>query len=166
MILFDDHIDKDSIKEFSNELESKIKELNKKEILDVYLSTTGGYPCYVSILINKLVKYKSKIKIFLLDSMNSSGFDLLWYLKDFEIYMLPSFRLSVAHKMAISVSTSLPEYDIYIKQIYNDTLLWASRLAELGVSDTDIARFIKGEDLLFSREDILKLFSNIKEYEL
>ena len=166
MILFDDHIDKDSIKEFSNELESKIKELDKKEILDVYLSTAGGHPCYVSILINKLVKYKSKIKIFLLDSMNSSGFDLLWYLKDFEIYMLPSFRLSVAHKMAISVSTSLPEYDIYIKQIYKDTLLWASRLAELGVSDTDVAKFIKGEDLLFSREDILKLFSNIKEYEL
>ncbi len=166
MILFDDHIDKDSIKEFSNELESKIKELDKKEILDVYLSTAGGHPCYVSILINKLVKYKSKIKIFLLDSMNSSGFDLLWYLKDFEIYMLPSFRLSVAHKMAVSVSTSLPEYDIYIKQIYKDTLLWASRLAELGVSDTDVAKFIKGEDLLFSREDILKLFSNIKEYEL
>ena len=166
MILFDDRIDKDSIKEFSNELESKIKELDKKEILDVYLSTAGGYPCYVSILINKLVKYKSKIKIFLLDSMNSSGFDLLWYLKDFEIYMLPSFRLSVAHKMAVSVSTSLPEYDIYIKQIYKDTLLWASRLAELGVSDTDVAKFIKGEDLLFSREDILKLFSNIKEYEL
>jgi len=166
MILFDDRIDKDSIKEFSNELESKIKELDKKEILDVYLSTAGGHPCYVSILINKLVKYKSKIKIFLLDSMNSSGFDLLWYLKDFEIYMLPSFRLSVAHKMAVSVSTSLPEYDIYIKQIYKDTLLWASRLAELGVSDTDVAKFIKGEDLLFSREDILKLFSNIKEYEL
>lgn len=165
MIIFDDYFDKEPVKEFIESLEQKISLLEEGEILDVFYTTNGGSVAFGFIMRDILLKYKDKIKLCLIDVMNSSGFDLLWHLKDMTIYMYPSFRYAMTHKASNTLSTSSQAFDIEMNQLKDDTLIWNQRLRDLGISEHDINKFNSNDNIFIPREEVLKLFPNIIEVQ-
>lgn len=164
-IIFDDEINLKSVDRFTNDLDNMVRILGKDETIDLYLSTNGGENGLMYALVNTIKKYSDKLVIYLIDIMYSSGFLMLWYLRDYNIYMLPSYQISMMHTVACKVSTRDVEMDVIIEELNKENALWASRFIELGVSKEDINKFYNKQDVYLSREQTLKLFPNIQEIE-
>ena len=164
-IIFDDELTVKSVDRFTNDLDNMVRNLKDEETIDVYFSTNGGEEGLMYAVINTIKKYSDKLVIYLIDIMYSCGFSMLWYLRDYNIYMLPSFQSVGVHTAAVNINTREKYFNSTIKDLNKDHLIWSNRLKELGLSNKKIKKFLKQEDIYFSRKQTLKLFPNIQEIE-
>ncbi len=164
-IIFDDEINVDSVEKFCIDLDNIMRGLEEGETVDLYISTNGGHNAYMHVLINSINKYADKLVIYLTDIMQSCGFIMLWYLRNFNIYALPSFRESMIHKVDMVHSVSNKHFNRRTQRINEDNKTWYARWKELGLSKKDLKRFKNNRDIYFSREQTLELFPNIIEIE-
>jgi hypothetical protein len=165
-IIFDNEMNPDTVADFCDELSNKIYSLREGDWIDVYIATNGGVSHTRHPMVNALVKYQDYIKVFINFEMFSNGFVMLMELAKYNIpiYMTKDFMYSMIHKSDAQMYNHRPiGYEpignAHIKK-YNTII--ANELKKLGLTDEQIDRFKRGEDLYFSAQETLNLFPNIK----
>jgi len=164
-IIFDDELKVNAIDTLTNNLDLLARGLGKHETIDVYFSTNGGENALMYPVLNTFRKYSDKIVIYLTYEMNSCGMLMLWYLRDYNIYMLPSFQCGLIHCIAFDSWTNSPLKDTLELEVTQENALWASRFKKLGLDNKSLDKFYNKEDVYLSRKQILALFPNIEEIE-
>lgn len=166
VLIFDDELDEDSAIDFCDNLVSKIYSLREGDYLDIYFSTNGGTNSTRIPITNTIVKYSEYLKFNINSIMVSNGFIILMELleNNIPVHMTKEFTYSMIHKTDASMYNNRPVgYETILNNFikrYNNNI--AKKLKKLGLTDEQVDKYNKGEDVYFSREETLKLFPNIK----
>lgn len=167
MVVFDEPIKLQTVKNFYKEVMDEIKDLpdDGSEKVDVYFSTPGGVKYLVPVLYGIFNKYESKINLILTYEMCSAGFDLLYLLREKEVWIGPEFTLSMTHKGSFRVDIQNDQlFKFATDHSEKDIVEWTRRYKKLGFTKSELKDFQNGVDVYFNRDRTLKLFPNIKEY--
>lgn len=166
VLIFDEELDENSVISFCDDLTTKIYSLRENDYLDIYFSTNGGENTTRLPITNTIIKYNEYLKFNINNIMISNGFIMLMEFleNNITVYMTKEFTYSMMHKTDASMYNHRPVgYETilnnYIKK-YNNNI--AKRLKKLGLTDEQMDKYNKGENVYFSREETLKLFPNIK----
>jgi hypothetical protein len=166
VLIFNDEIDNDSAIDFCDQLTSKIYTLRENDYLDIYFSTNGGENSSRLPIANTIIKYQDYLKFNIHDRLSSNGFLLLIELmqNDVPVYMTTEFNYCMIHKTDASMYNHRPYgYETILNSFIKKYNTRVSReLKKLGVSDEQIEKYNRAEDVYFSPEETLKLFPNIK----
>lgn len=167
MVVFDEPIKVKTVKNFYKEVLEEIKDLPEDgtEKVDIYFSTPGGVKHLIPVLYGIFNKYESRINIILSFEMCSAGFDLLYMLRDKEIWAGPEFTLTMTHKGSMRVDIqNEPVLNLTTKHLEKDTAEWYQRYKKLGFTKSELRDFSAGVDVYFDKERTMKLFPNIKDF--
>lgn len=166
MVIFDDSMKLQSVKSFYKDLMDEIKDLpeNTDERVDVYFSTTGGIKYLVPVFYGIINKYYDSINIILTTEMCSAGFDLLYMLRDKELFVGPEFTYSMTHKGSLTIDI---QNEVVLNLATNHTERgikdWVKRYKKLGFTKQELKDFSAGMDLYFDKKRTMELFPNLKE---
>jgi len=162
VIKFSDKLDTDTFNDFADLLLDGLSKTEQGDKLKIFFSTTGGEVSCAYALYELLNKYKDHIEFYVVDTMMSSGIILLYFMRDFDIYIIDLDAELVIHKIYSKINTSHPakkEVEIslngYNKKLYN-------LFKKLGLSDDKLQKFNNTEDVYLSTKELMQLFPNIK----
>lgn len=120
MIIFDGEINSKNVEEFLGKIESFI-EKNKREKVEVYFSTYGGFTTVTGSLIRELNKINEKVELSLIffRDLSSSGIDVLTQFKGRKVF-LPKFYRLLIHGGEISIDYKGSKHTSHLEAQYMD----------------------------------------------
>jgi ATP-dependent protease ClpP protease subunit len=162
IVTFDDSIELESFLDFQNDLIDALSKINEDEEITVYFSTCGGSIAYTYCIYDLIKKYEKYIKIVFHTQLASAGFLLLYLLRDSNIYITDISPEFMIHKVGANIHTNYLEKENYEKELtaYNKKLITIFK--KLGLSEKNIEKFNRKEDVYLKRTEVLEMFPNLK----
>jgi ATP-dependent protease ClpP protease subunit len=162
VIKFSDKLNTDTFNEFADLLLDGLSRTPEGDKLKIFFTTSGGEVSCAYALYELLNKYKEHIEFYIVDAMMSSGIILLYFMREFDIYMIDLDLELVIHKIHSRIDTSHPvkkqaeaSIDSYNKKLYN-------LFKKIGLSDAKLEKFKNTEDVYLTGRELMIMFPNIK----
>ena len=165
VVIFDDELEDEVVEVLCDKLTNAVYSLREGDKVDLYFSTNGGANKNRVPITSLIIKYQDYINVNIHNIMLSNGFVMLMELleNNIPVYMNKEFRYSMIHKSDALTYNNRFEgygYDIH-KFIKKYNIAMSKKLEKLGLTEEQMSIYNKGQEIYFSQEETLKLFTNI-----
>lgn len=154
---FDDEITSPTIKKLLAELEEAVKDLPSGEKIDFYFSSVGGECSNADVLTHWLNLHTDKIVLHGVGRICSCAVDVLLDYKG-EKKLISNTVMLVVHLTTLTINyngTASDKTLIASTDLVNKALL--KKLEAIGMTQKDIARVRRGEDVYLTHKEIQHL---------
>lgn len=154
---FDDEITSPTIKKLLAELEEAVKDLPSGEKIDFYFSSVGGECSNADVLTHWLNLHTDKIVLYGVGCICSSGVDVLLDYKG-EKHLIGETVSLMVHLTSLTIHyNGNANNKVLMASIDRINKIFLKKLVAIGMTQKDIARVRRGEDVYLTHKEIQHL---------